>query len=552
MARRLLLYLGPLILAIMIIFFGFFYTQSRLTLQGELQAEGKLLARNFSSQCQEGMSSRDASRLEIPLRGLAKENEVSFLGVYDLKGELLASYKREELKEINLALPPGLLSLLEKGETLALPGKIYDFYAPVKVASGGGEGLGEAAEEQEIGYVRVGLSTQRMCARLGRSLRSGILFGVLMILAAAVLLMALAMQITRPMKIVSKAMKEIGEGDADLTRRIEFKSEDELGEFVRGFNSFTAGLAHLIKEITQVSPKLDQEAQELAATAQELTAASQEVTATIQGVSQSSSKQMEALKQTAEGSQRAQRIARETVEAATQAEGSADKIFQLASSGISEAQSATKKIEFILTAIHSLIARIDSFAVESKRITEILATINEVAQKTNLLAVNAAIEASHAGEAGRGFSVIATEVRHLSEKSQVRAEEIKHIIDGLTKRVQEMVKVGRETAQGIQDSKEVLLRSAQGLEEISGEITGATHTMEGIVEKGADNQRTINTLVEVLDRVAREAESNSAAAQEVSAGMEEQAASFAQLSETTQTLAGLANQLRKLIGRFRL
>ena len=164
--------------------------------------------------------------------------------------------------------------------------------------------------------------------------------------------------------------------------------------------------------------------------------------------------------------------------------------------------------------------------------------------------MNAAIEAARAGEAGKGFAVVAEEVTKLADMSTKQADEINTIIKGVIEKTGFMVKEAEQTSQGIQQSKDVLVRAASSLKTISEEVMQAAEDITTIVEKGEVNQGAVNRLATVLDEIAQESENNAASAQEVSASIEQQGAAFNQLIESTQFLSTVADRLKHLVDRF--
>lgn len=549
-AGRLLGYFLPLLLGLILVAVAAYYQNTSRIMRSNLGAKGQALARTYAFNCKDGLKEDNASKLESPMLGLSKEPDIFYVAVYRTDGSMVTSYKKEEEKTGDLQLSGPVLEQLRKGAGLMVTNAIYDVYEPVKVQSG--ESLLESMEEEVVGYVRIGLSTDLLRGELNRTLRIFIIGGLLALAIASALVMFLAGRMAQPIKVVARIMEEIGSGEADLTKRLEVRSRDELGRLSSGFNSFAIALSAMVKQIAEITPKLEEESQSLAGASQQLTAASQEVTSTIQRVSHSSEKQLQDIKLSVIQAQQAKDIALATMESAKQVNISAEKIKNLSTAGTAEAAGLAEKIEGQAVRIGSLSDKIETFEVESRKISKIMTVIEEVAHKTTLLALNTAIEAAHAGEYGRSFNVIAIEVKNLAEMTKVKTDEIKVIVATLVSMISEMSQEGRRATQEVRETKGALVRSAETLALIARDISTATATMSDIYQKGEDSQRSVNSVAALLDGLAHEAESNAAAAEEVAAATEEQTSSFAELTTTTQLLSSLSEQLKSIVAKFKV
>lgn len=549
LAGRLTTLFLPLIIGMAALYLAFFYFQTSRALRREFESKIEAISTSLASNCVQSLRSGNYSPVEALMLGLSKQDDLLLAAVYDKSGTPINTYLKPGA-EADTALPQGILSAMAKGEPrLIRDDRAYGMFMPVKVAAKGG--LPGTGEEEVAGFIRLSFATAQLVSDLNRIIRIGIVFGLLTVALSAVLTLIFARNIARPIQTIAATMSEIGSGEGDFTRQLAVTGRDEISQLASGFNSFSRAMSGIVKEMTGATDELDQEAQNLASMAQQLTAATQEISSTVQGVSAASSAQMEAVRQTSQEAQSAQRIATATMQHAGSAKQSADRIMQLSSSGLSDADAAAVQVEMIMTAFISLQSRIGNFSGESQKISEIIRAIDDIAQKTQLLALNAAIEAAHAGQTGRGFGVIADEIKLLAETSRIRNEEISGIIKKLEAGTLEITAQSKEVASQVAASREVLVNSSSRLRQIIEEIGKSAVVLEEIVDQGSVSQNAINLLVGALDRVAHEAENNASGAQEVSAGMEQQSASFANLSESTQTLARLSSGIKELVKRFR-
>ena len=234
----------------------------------------------------------------------------------------------------------------------------------------------------------------------------------------------------------------------------------------------------------------------------------------------------------------------------------------------------------ITGAVESAAKQIESLGEQSAEIGKIISVIDDIAAQTNLLALNAAIEAARAGEQGRGFAVVADEVRTLAERVTGATKEIASLIEGVQAGVDESVRATEQAGAEVQAGSELTTKSGEALEEIQKAVSGVSNQIEQIsaaaeqVSASADEMvKTIATVSEVTEQnmaateqmtassdgvkqsmgsVASITEQSSAAAQEMSASSEEVGAQVEEVVASSQSLAQMATSLKETVARFRL
>ncbi|MGQ9506040.1 MAG: HAMP domain-containing methyl-accepting chemotaxis protein [Thermogutta sp.] len=337
---------------------------------------------------------------------------------------------------------------------------------------------------------REGQATAAFARNLGLSAT------VLGVVVAMVLGIVLATSIIRPVNKVVTMLKDVSEGEGDLTKRLEVVSHDEIGELARYFNSFCDKLEGIIREVaasaeqfTEGSRVVSEASQSLASGAQEQSASVEQVNATLQ---------------------QAVRI----IETVKQAAGETNQLAQDAQTVAKEGGEAVQKSAEAMQMIRE----------SSQRIAEIIQVISEIASQTNLLALNAAIEAARAGEHGMGFAVVADEVRKLAERSNQAAGEITKLIKESTARVEQ----GAELSQKTELALERIMQAVETTSHRIGEIASAA------VQQAAS------------------AEEVGKAMQNVAQVVEQSAAGSEELASSSEELSAQAAALRELVGRFKV
>ena len=355
-------------------------------------------------------------------------------------------------------------------------------------------------------------------------------FGFILLSSLVVVIVALLMGIlvirtvTRPLNHVSGMMQEIAEGEGDLRQRLPDTGKDELAELGRRFNAFISKVQTTVQEVGSTTDQLASAAEELSRVAMETSQSVQEQGSETDQIA-SAINEMAATIQQISGN-------------ANAVESAASDADRLARDGGETIASAQTAVDQLSSEIEQSAQSIMSLAERSDSIQQVLDVIRSVTDQTNLLALNAAIEAARAGDHGRGFSVVADEVRQLARRSAESADQIREMIGGFV--TESKTAVGRMAA-----SQQ---RSTETVERIN-HAAGALNTIETSVGHIHDQVIQIAAAAEQQSQVAEEINQNVVriveAAQRSDAGV-------TQTTEASHELARLGENLRTLIGQFKV
>jgi methyl-accepting chemotaxis protein len=364
--------------------------------------------------------------------------------------------------------------------------------------------------------------------RLDEHNRSANLSSLLIGLGAALLGLLLvwltARGVTRPILAVAERLKDIASGEGDLTRRLDYAHDDELGQLSGWFNRFLDKLQPVIAQVKGSLSEARGTADQSALIASQTSAGMQQQHREIEQVA-TAANQMSAT---------AQDVARNASQAAQAARG-AD---QATREGLALVAATRQAIDQLAGGMDTAMNEARALESRSEQIGSVLEVIRAIAEQTNLLALNAAIEAARAGEAGRGFAVVADEVRNLAQRTQVSVQEIRQVIEGLQQGTVDVVGAMHQGQRQARDSAAQMEQTLPALQRI-GEAVAVISDMNLQIASAAEEQSA----------VAEEVNRNVAGIRDVTESLSGQAEESAHIS---QALNRLANQQQALMEQFRV
>ncbi|MBH3405117.1 methyl-accepting chemotaxis protein [Pseudomonas glycinae] len=330
--------------------------------------------------------------------------------------------------------------------------------------------------------------------------------------------------IARPLKQMVTMLDDIAQGEGDLTRRLSSDRNDELGSIAKGFNTFLAKLQGMITQVVASVQSVSDSSEHTADIAIRTNIGIQ--------------KQMAEIDQVATAVQEMTATAQDVARNATQAAQAASHADQAASQGMQIVRDTSNSIGVLAVEIGKAVDVVQTLAKDSENINAILIAIRGIAEQTNLLALNAAIEAARAGEQGRGFAVVADEVRNLAQKTQQATEEIQSMIQQLQQGTRDVVRVMEDSQNRTDESVQHAAKAAEALETIT-QAVSVINDMNTQIASAAEEQSA------VADDINRNVINIGQVANEVAGGADESSSASADLTK-------LAEQQRRLINQFKV
>lgn len=372
---------------------------------------------------------------------------------------------------------------------------------------------------------------------------------VVSIVAAAVIIFFTLRSIMVPLGKLQKGTKVISEGN--LTERIQLQRNDEFGELSRDFDQMTQSLHAMVAEVNQTSSHLASSAEIIKESTEQTTQSVQSVAETVQEAAEAALTSAESSEQTAFAVEEMARGVSSIAESATAIVDSASRTEEDVANGSRRMTTVRSQMDRILQAVHETGNSINELSKLSDHAREMNDAIADIAKQTNLLSLNASIEASRAGEAGRGFSVVAEEVRKLSEQSKHTAGEISSIIGQMVELIERSTRqmnteVRSQVSEGLRVSEEAQT-AFNSIERSTAHIVDQIQTVSAAAEQiSASTQQVAATVTEL----ANMSKQSAASAQTTSAAAEEQMAAMEEISSSTQELAHMAESLQQMVKRF--
>ncbi|MGG2397740.1 methyl-accepting chemotaxis protein [Pseudomonas sp. SH1-B] len=350
----------------------------------------------------------------------------------------------------------------------------------------------------------------------------GSAIGLLVVLA--LLALPLAASITRPVQLIRDKLDDMAAGEGDLTQRLPVTSRDELGELASAFNAFVAKIHVLVQQVSGTTEQLSGLVGAVSSQAQRSEHAMAGQRHETDQVATAINEMSAAAHEVAESAQRAAEAARETDQ---------------------QGQAAKRVVDTSVTQIHDLVGEVrtsseslDSLRQDVQGIVSVLEVIRAIADQTNLLALNAAIEAARAGEAGRGFAVVADEVRALASRTQQSTCEIQSMIDRLQSATEEAVAAMRRASQMGDSTREQATHAGESLDSIA-VLIGTINSMNAQIASAAEEQTAV-------------AEEINRSVHQIAVAVDEVASDAAQGAQTARDLDGLGGRLQGLVAQFRV
>ncbi|WP_188206870.1 methyl-accepting chemotaxis protein [Alkalibacillus aidingensis] len=384
---------------------------------------------------------------------------------------------------------------------------------------------------------------------------SGIMVTTIIVIAISVLLGLIVMvsiirSITKPVNKLSTSINKIREGD--LTEEIDVNSRDEIGQLALGMREMQHSLREVIQNVSTASEHLSSQSEELTQSANEVKEGSLQVAATMQEISSGSETQANNSSELSSVIGEFTTKVQEAHENGELIQQNSNDVLTITDEGHQLMNSSNEQMEKIDTVVQDAVQKVQGLDTQAQKISKLISVIQDIAEQTNLLALNAAIEAARAGEHGKGFAVVADEVRKLAEQVSDSVTDITDIVSTIQNEssvVTESLKGGyKEVEQGTQQIKLTGEKFA-GINEGITEVVDSIKTITSHLSEMAAGSQQMNSSIQEIAAVSEE---SAAGIEQTSASTQQTSSSMEEVASSSDNLAKLAEQLNDLVRQFKI
>lgn len=357
-------------------------------------------------------------------------------------------------------------------------------------------------------------------------------------------------RVLRPLRDLGAVMTDAGDGN--LTVRADVIRHDEIGLLAGECNALISSLEDIAGGVRRSAESVSAAASQLSASSQEINSSTIEISSSMQQIAHGAERQSRKVEEATHAMETISRTADDVAAQADEAARTSEEAAAVAARGEAANDQAIEKIGEVQSAIATLAGSVEILGHRSEQIGGIVDVITTIADQTNLLSLNAAIEAARAGESGRGFSVVAEEVRKLAEGSARAAEQIGVLIKEVQTETEKAVRYMEIGQREVSRGAEVVGGTSVALQQITDAVSRTTQLAESIAASMSEQAQRTSAVDKAMHEIAAVVEENAASAEQTAAAAEEQTACMEEITASSQDLADMAQRLEDSVHRFRV
>ncbi|MBM7580718.1 methyl-accepting chemotaxis protein [Jeotgalibacillus terrae] len=377
-----------------------------------------------------------------------------------------------------------------------------------------------------------------------------VISGIVMLLAI-IMSVIVAGQITKPISMVTKRMKAIARGSLPA-ESLHTKSKDEVGQLVHAVNEMNHQLRDLVSGVSGVSTSVFEKGSHLSESAEEVREGSRQIAVTMSELADGAGVQAESSSSLSEKMNGFIAVIKSSAEKGTKAQEKTDDMLELSKDGGIKMNETIRTVNGINTSFKEAMEKVNGLDTQAQSISKLVQVIQDIADQTNLLALNAAIEAARAGEHGKGFAVVADEVRKLAVQVSASISDITSIIGSIQKESKDTVAVLEDGYGKVSAGAEQMEETSESFTKIDDQVKAVSEQMKMIAASLYDIVNGSEEMHQEIEQIASVSEESAAGIEQTSASAEESSTTMEMVYDSSRALIHDARDLRDRIGMFRV